>query len=234
MPEDTYMATKHASSRASIVGWALLLPSVVSALANVEDLVQLVERIAGIKLQPPSIPWWAWSATGLLGAAVLGQSLRLRLRHEPIRQAINLHLGPALENLAVLLSNAGGALVRSGPMGALARCALEDYEREINLHYRTLQVEITRRSFSSLVTPSRAEHLLACVLNAYEVAVYRLRDALLALHLDPAADGNYAPWKRHDSELLTAVRTLRSQSRYTRLSISLESSIWRDGVRNYI
>ena len=75
---------------------------------------------------------------------------------------------------------------------------------------------------------------LLAFLNAYERAVYRLRDGGLAVNFDFEGNGNYREWKRLDTDLLSSVRDLVSQSRYSFIRGALNSSIWKDGVRHLI
>jgi hypothetical protein len=71
-------------------------------------------------------------------------------------------------------------------------------------------------------------------LNAYERGVSRLRDAGSAVGFDFSANGNFQAWKRFDSELLSSVRRLIIQTRFSSIRRGLENSIWKDGVRNYL
>lgn len=219
-------------SRKSILGWFLIgLAALMRSIADLEGFIQFGQRIGLPDWHPPIFLPWTLAATGVAYLARLWYAEQL---NEPIRQILCGSAVPAVQHLGVV-SGAVGQILRSGsPIGPLACLALEDSVGTIeNLKSKTVAT-FDRRSLLSRLRVQDGQRRFVAFLNAYERAVYRLRDAGLAVEFEFSANGNFREWQRFDSELLSSVRQLISQSRFSSVRQALENSIWKDGVRNYL
>lgn len=199
-------------SRKSILGWVLIGLAALSSIADLEGFIQFGQRVGLPDWHLPIFLPWALAATGVAYLARLWYAEQL---NEPIRQILRGSVVPAVQHLGVV-SRAVGEILRShSPIGGLACLALEDSVRTIENLESTTVVAFERPSLLSRLGVRGGQRRFVAFLNAYERGVYRLRDAGLAVEFEFSANGNFREWKRFDSELLSSVRQLISQSRFS-------------------
>lgn len=218
-------------SRKSIPGWSFIGLAVLSLIADLEGFIQFAQRIGLPDWRLPIFVPWALAAAGVAYLAPLWYAERL---NEPIRQILRASAVPAVQHLGIV-SGAVGEILRSrSPIGRLACLALEDSIGAIeNLKSMTLAA-FEHPSLLSRLGVRDGQRRFVAFLNAYERGAYRFRDGGLAVEFEFSANGNFREWKRFDSELLSSVRQLISQTRFSFVRQALENSIWKDGVRNYL
>jgi hypothetical protein len=219
-------------SRKSIPGWLLAGPAaVLELIARLEGFIQFGQRIGLPGWRPPSFLLWALAGLGVFYLALLWRAEQL---NEPVRQILRASAVPAVQNLGVVAREVGQILRSRGPSGELAYLALEDSLGSIESLMSATVAAFEHPSLLSRLCIRDGQRRFVAFLNAYERGVYRLRDAGLAVKFDFSANGNFREWKRFDSELLSSVRGLISQTRFSSIRRGLENSIWKDGVRNYL
>ncbi len=219
-------------SRASVPGWLALILAVLSLAANIEGTISLGQRMLNTPVfhLPAWVPW----SLGLIGIIYLARLWYAERIKEPLRQLLRSSAIKAAEHLDSLSNKVERVLDSRCPIGRLASLALADRRSTMQrLRGEVVQALENQRGFSGLGI-GKIELRLVAFLNAYEHTVYRLRDGGQAVDFDFQSDGNYREWKRFDADLLSSVRHLISQSRYSVIRETLENSIWKDGVRHYL
>ena len=219
-------------SRVSLPGWLFLGLGVLGIVADVEGGIQFLQRTLTLPL-PPILPWLPW----LLAATGLGYLTRLgyaELINEPLRQVLHASAIPAASHRSTVSRAVEDLLARTGEIGRLARLALEDATTTVEQSQIKATDAFEKRGLLKRLRVRDSQRRLAAFLNSYERAVYRLRDGGLAVAFDFSTNGNFAEWKRFDTELLSTIRRHIYQSRYSHLRDALENSIWKDGVRRYL
>ena len=218
-------------SRDSIPGWCLIGLPALSVIADFEGSIQFAQRIGIPGWHIPIFVPWSLAAVGVVYLARLWYAEQL---NEPIRQILRGSAIQAVENLGVVSQAVGEILRAQSPIGRLASLALEDSLGTIENLKSTTIATFERPSLPSRLELRDGQRQFVAFLNAYERGIYRLRDAGLAVEFEFPANGNFREWKRLDSELLSSVRQLISQTRFSSVRQALENSIWKDGVRNHL
>ena len=139
----------------------------------------------------------------------------------------------AIEHLDSMLGLIGNKLRDQGDIGRLAKLSLEDANKAYSSPLVVLRNAVEGRGVRFKFIHKEVENNFISVLNEYEIAVYRLRDAGNCVNFNFHENGNYKEWKRFDTELLKEVKTLISHSSAQSIRKSLVNSIWKDGARNY-
>ncbi|MGE3298127.1 MAG: hypothetical protein AB7I68_12360 [Porticoccaceae bacterium] len=219
--------------RSSWPGWILFGLAAVAFLADLEATLQLIKRLTGAQLPRlgPRIPWLFLA----LGFLYLLRLWHAESRNEPLRQLLRLSALPAISHCLQLRRAAGELLAQQGPTGRIAQIGLEDGAQDIDRSRTQITKLLETPSLISRLRTTANQRAFVALLNTYERAVYRLRDAGIAADFDWTNHPNFAHWKRHDSDLIEGVRRLLHQSRYSRLGDTLENSgMWKEGLRTYL
>ncbi len=218
-------------SRLAIPFWVLLGLAVIGFVADLEGTIQFAKRV--LRLQLPEVPVWAPLSLALSGLAYLGWLWHAEQVTEPLRQLFRAVGAPAAGHRQQLSRAVEEVLAGHGEIGRLARTALEEMRSSVEGAQTRVTSTLEGRGVLARLRARESQRRFVVFLETYERSVYRLRDGASAAAYDLHSHPNFVHWKRLDTELLSGVRDLVHQSRYSYMRTALRG-FWREGVRGYL